>query len=175
MQLGNGNWESTRFNSRLQPTQIALGTTELSLTNLLKLDYEYGDLDWNGTILPRSNNGNIAKQIITVPGVGQAAGFKAVQNYDYDALNRISVASESLTPEGQTAVTGYWRQQFKYDRFGNRTFDEANTTTLPKNCTANNAPAVCPDVAPTVNPSANTANNRLQGYGYDAAGNLTTD
>lgn len=25
MQLGNGRWESTAFNSRLQPTQIALG------------------------------------------------------------------------------------------------------------------------------------------------------
>ena len=27
MQLGNGRWESTVFNSRLQPTQIALGVT----------------------------------------------------------------------------------------------------------------------------------------------------
>ena len=28
MQLGNGKWESTTFNSRLQPTQIALGTIQ---------------------------------------------------------------------------------------------------------------------------------------------------
>jgi YD repeat-containing protein len=28
MQLGNGKWESTQFNSRLQPTQIALGTVQ---------------------------------------------------------------------------------------------------------------------------------------------------
>jgi len=27
MQLGNGRWESTQFNSRLQPTQIGLGAT----------------------------------------------------------------------------------------------------------------------------------------------------
>ncbi len=28
MQLGNGHWESTTFNSRLQPTQIALGIVQ---------------------------------------------------------------------------------------------------------------------------------------------------
>lgn len=41
MQLGNGRWESTTFNSRLQPTQIALGATQ-GTSNLLKLDYSYG-------------------------------------------------------------------------------------------------------------------------------------
>ncbi|MCA1589152.1 MAG: hypothetical protein LC734_01930 [Acidobacteria bacterium] len=41
MRLGNGKWESTVFNNRLQPTQIALGASAGS-TNLLKLDYEYG-------------------------------------------------------------------------------------------------------------------------------------
>ena len=44
MQLGNGRWESTVFNSRLQPTQIALGSTGTGAQayDLLKLDYEYG-------------------------------------------------------------------------------------------------------------------------------------
>ena len=40
MQLGNGRWESTVFNSRLQPTQIALGTVQ-SGTDKLKLDFNY--------------------------------------------------------------------------------------------------------------------------------------
>ncbi|MBK7704487.1 MAG: RHS repeat protein [Acidobacteria bacterium] len=40
MQLGNGRWESTVFNSRLQPTQIALGTLQ-NQTDKLKLDYIY--------------------------------------------------------------------------------------------------------------------------------------
>lgn len=47
MQLGNGRWESTEFNERLQPTQIALGKIERRVvegqivysTDLLDLDY----------------------------------------------------------------------------------------------------------------------------------------
>src|SRR5690606_9249601 len=53
MQLGNGRWESTSFNARLQPTQIALGVTP-GATNLLKLDYDYG-------ATAAVNNGNITK------------------------------------------------------------------------------------------------------------------
>ena len=60
MQLGNGRWESTTFNSRLQPTQIALGATP-GATNLLDLDYSYGTT---------ANNGNVISQTITVPTVG---------------------------------------------------------------------------------------------------------
>ena len=41
MQLGNGRWESTVFNSRLQPVQIALGSTGTGAQayDLLKLDW----------------------------------------------------------------------------------------------------------------------------------------
>ncbi|QQS32978.1 MAG: RHS repeat-associated core domain-containing protein [Acidobacteriota bacterium] len=52
------------------------------------------------------------------------------------------------------------------DRYGNREFDAANTTTLGS-CTQ----AVC-------NPDINTANNRFssgQGYSYDQNGNVTQD
>jgi hypothetical protein len=42
MQLGNGRWESTVFNSRLQPTQIAVGTV-LNGTDKLPLNYSHGD------------------------------------------------------------------------------------------------------------------------------------
>jgi len=41
MQFGNGLWESRQFNSRLQPTQIALGTVQ-NATDGLKLNYDYG-------------------------------------------------------------------------------------------------------------------------------------
>lgn len=60
MQLGNGRWESTTLNERLQPTQIALGVTP-GATNLLDLDYIYGTT---------ANNGNVLSQTITVPTVG---------------------------------------------------------------------------------------------------------
>jgi hypothetical protein len=41
MQLGNGKWEWTVFNSKLQPTQIALGTLQNG-SDLLKLKYGFG-------------------------------------------------------------------------------------------------------------------------------------
>lgn len=58
-------------------------------------------------------------------------------------------------------------------RYGNRNFDEANTTTLPKEC--NNNTEVCEAIRPIVNPSVNTANNRLNGYVFDNAGNTVRD
>ncbi|MEO6335143.1 MAG: hypothetical protein ABIO91_09180 [Pyrinomonadaceae bacterium] len=114
--------ESTQFNSRLQPTQIALGMTPCS-TNLLDLDYTYGTT---------ANNGNVLSQRITVPTVGAMAGFISVQSYDYDSLNRLKQAEEK--PQGWTDTnctsdpTKCWKQTFTFDRFGNRRLDEANTT-----------------------------------------------
>lgn len=172
LQLGNGRWESMQFNSRLQPTQIALGSLKDTFDQL-KLNFEYGDLDGNGAIIPGTNSGNIAKQSIVVPGVGTSAGFTAVQKYDYDALNRIQIANEVLTPTSGAAES--WTQEFRYDRFGNRTFHEPTTTTLPKNCGVPPNQTVCPADVPIYNPSASTSNNRLNGYQFDAAGNSTYD
>ncbi|MCV4860576.1 hypothetical protein OFB63_31495, partial [Escherichia coli] len=62
MQLGNGLWESTQFNSRLQPTQIALGTVQNG-ADKLKLEYGYGTT---------ANNGNVLSQKITVKRPSQS-------------------------------------------------------------------------------------------------------
>ena len=160
MQLGNGNWESTTFNSRLQATQIALGTTQ-NATNLLDLDYTYGTT---------SNNGNVLTQTITVPTVGTTPGFTAVQNYSYDSLNRLKLADEK--PQGWTDTnctsdpTKCWKQAFTFDRYGNRRFDEANTT----------MPASFANEAVT-NPTISPSNNRLSSssWSYDSSGNATAD
>jgi len=64
MQLGNGKWESTQFNSRLQPTQIALGTVQ-NCTDKLKLDYSYN------TPNVADNNGNVKSQTITLQRLEQ--------------------------------------------------------------------------------------------------------
>jgi RHS repeat-associated protein len=166
MQLGNGRWESTQFNSRLQPVQIALGSVQ-SATNLLKLDYSYGSTQ---------NNGNVLSQTITVPTVGANQGFTAVQSYFYDSLNRLKSAVENVTPHGGTQVQS-WTQTFTFDRYGNRRFDEPNTTTIPKNCGTPPNQTVCPADVPIVNPTIGTSNNRLSstGWQYDAAGNTTAD
>ena len=129
MQLGNGRWESTVFNSRLQPTQIALGTVQGGY-NKLKLNYTYGVVE-SGTLNTAKNNGNLQSQTIKAPDVGAHAGFEAVQTYTYDSLNRILSGTENITPTGGSSSQS-WKQTFSYDRYGNRNFDEANTTTLPK-------------------------------------------
>ena len=148
MQLGNGKWESTVFNNRLQPTQIALGTTN-SGTDKLLLNFDYGG---------STNNGNVQWQKITVPTVGSTPGFVATQNYTYDALNRLQSAEE--TTPGQAG----WKQTFTYDRYGNRQFDMGNTTIPDGSCQT----AVC---NPTVDPNT----NKLVGYTFDNAGNTKVD
>jgi len=156
MQLGNGRWESTVFNNRLQPTEIKLGTTQ-GTSNYLSLVFSYGTTN---------NNGNILSQTIAVPD-SQCSGpyclidtFTAVQTYTYDSLNRLKSAVETVDQ------TGTWSQTFNYDRYGNRKFDEANTS-MPASF-AN---------PPVTNPSISANNNRItsNGWSYDAAGNTLTD
>ncbi len=148
MRLGNGRWENTQFNSRLQPIQIGLGSSATN-QSLLKLNYDYGSTD---------NNGNVKSQTITVPMNGANTGFTAIQTYTYDSLNRLKDAKEMIG----TAQT--WKQTFTFDRYGNRRFDEANTTTLPANC----ATAVC-------NPQIDPTTNKLVGYQFDSSGNTKID
>jgi len=95
MKLGNGLWEHTNFNSRLQPTQIGLGATSMT-SGVLQLDYGYG--------ATASNNGNITTQQIIAPGLN------VTQSYTYDQINRLLSASEGTN----------WTQNYLYDQYGNR-------------------------------------------------------
>jgi RHS repeat-associated protein len=111
------------------------------------------------------------QQIITVPTVGSYSGFTATQKYYYDSLNRIDDATETIS--AQT-----WRQDFSYDRYGNRNFVETNTTTLPKNCGTSPNFTVCVPDRKIYNPSINTTNNRLNttdNYAFDNSGNTKGD
>jgi RHS repeat-associated protein len=152
MQLGNGRWETASYNTRLQLTQIGLGSVD-SVQDLLKLEYSYNSSG------QADNNGSLREQKITVPTVGGSSGFTAIQTYAYDDLNRLLSAQETISGN-QT-----WKQTFTYDRYGNRRFDAGNTTTLGS-CTA----AVC-------NPTISTASNRISqsGYSFDPNGSLTVD
>jgi RHS repeat-associated protein len=144
VQLGNGKWEHTMFNRRLQPTQIGLGTST-SDSSILRLDYGYGTT---------SNNGNVLTQTITAPGL------TLTQCYGYDGLNRL-LSAEERTGSNCTGPQ-HWKQAFSYDRYGNRNFDATITT----------ANVLGP------NPTISQSDNRFaagQNYGYDSAGNLTSD
>lgn len=158
LQLGNSRWETTVFNSRLQPVQIGLGTSAAD-TSIWRVNYDYGELNSaNNTFNQTKNNGNVARQTITVA----QSNVSFVQDYTYDSLNRLKSAQE------KNGATQTWKQTFLYDRFGNRTFDTSNNnTTTISGCAAN----IC-------NPAINTTDNRFsdnQGYVYDAAGNLKND
>jgi len=106
MKLGNGLWEHTNFNLRLQSTQVGLGTAATN-SSLLQLDFDYGTT---------TNNGNLLGQTITLPGL------TLTQVYAYDALNRLETTNEN---SGSS-----WKQKFLYDRYGNRRVDpnSANTS-----------------------------------------------
>jgi RHS repeat-associated protein len=105
MRFGNTLWEHTDFNTRLQATQIGLGTAATNST-VLQLDFGYGTTN---------NNGNLQNQTITLPGL------TLTQTYTYDALNRLETANETAGAS--------WKQKFLYDRYGNRRIDTNTNNT----------------------------------------------
>jgi RHS repeat-associated protein len=158
LRLGNGKFENTTFNSRLQPIQIGLGSSATS-QNLLKLNFDYGVAD---------NNGNVKSQQITVQQ-GNPTPLVLNQNYVYDSLNRLKSAEEKDANNIQV-----WKQTYVFDRYGNRNFDATNNNTT-------NLVGTLPKVT---NPEILPSNNRLKAdqdgdnvadYLYDASGNLTKD
>lgn len=155
---GNGRWETSGFNSRLQRSDISLGSSSGD-NRLFGFAYQFGELREDGTVDATKNNGNLAKQILSIGVAGEAGSLSVEQTFKYDKLKRLIEAQE------QSGNNLAWRQKFVYDRFGNRRFDAAGTTTLPTGCTQ----AVC-------NPEIDSSNNRIangQGYSYDASGNVT--
>jgi RHS repeat-associated protein len=152
LKLGNGRFETAKFNSRQQLTQLGLGTSAND-TSLFKLDYEYGELTANGTI---QNTGNITKQTITLPN----ASF--VQTYKYDSLVRLTEAKETTG----TSTTENWKQTFGYDRFGNRTgfSQQISGQTL----------AINSQTLPSIDTTSNRFNLN-QGFIYDKTGNIIQD
>ena len=149
--LGNGRWESAQFDSKtMQVIEFGLGYSPGN-TSQLKIEYNYGTITSENS----DNNGSLRQQKITY--AGQSSPI--VQNYIYDMLNRLKSAAEKVG-NSQT-----WKQTFLYDRFGNRRFDAANTSTLA----ANNG---------IYNPNIDADTNRFlvtEGYNYDSEGNLTAN
>jgi RHS repeat-associated protein len=168
VRLGNGLWEHTLYNNRLQPYRIGLGTSA-SDSSVLKLDYTYGEVV-NAALDATKNNGNVQSQTITVPG----ASAPFAQSYVYDALNRLKSAEE------KSGAATTWRQVYSYDRYGNRGF-AAGTTSPDYSQTPNDSATGLP-VDPVRNPVYDQSNNQVKvtttgqsDYGYDTAGNLLCD
>ncbi|MBI4852373.1 MAG: RHS repeat protein, partial [Acidobacteria bacterium] len=88
--LGNSLEHSIKYNSRLQPTSISLGTSvSTSASDKMRIDYVYGTLTDNGIVQENRNNGNIARITLT-----SGSSDPITQDFKYDELNRLSKASE---------------------------------------------------------------------------------
>ncbi len=99
--LGNDAAGSRQFNSRLEPTSIAVGSA-------LSLGFYYCP---NGGASCSTNNGNLMRQTIA----SWPPTFSVIQNYTYDGVNRLSSATE-----------GTLSRSYGYDAWGNR-WVSANT------------------------------------------------
>ncbi|MFB3902836.1 MAG: RHS repeat domain-containing protein [Acidobacteriota bacterium] len=95
------------------------------------------------------NNGNVRTQSITL------GGLSYTHTFTYDPLNRLQSAIDSR---------GVWSQGYGYDQYGNRWVSWGY---VPN-----------PSLPPVNQGAYLAARNRLTssaGYGYDAAGNITSD
>ena len=147
MKLGNGKWEHMTYDpKRLQPTLIGLGTSSID-SSTLQLDYTYSNSNPN----VHDNNGNVQTQKITVAG---SPNLVLTQSYSYDALNRLTGASENSGAS--------WSQTYGYDRFGNRWVSASSGYMVST-------------LTPQAQNAFNGSNNRLVASGYDGAGNQTGD
>jgi RHS repeat-associated protein len=154
LQLGNGLWEHTVFNSRLQPLTIALGAVQTINNpqdyNRFRIDYSYGTTN---------NNGNVQYQTISVPDANGNYIAQMTQSYGYDALNRLQSMTE----------TGGLSQTFDYDRYGNRIITGGfvqDTTHTPHHLTQSD---------PTISDWYDQNTNKLKTVNYDSAGNIIKD
>ena len=98
---GNSLIHAISYNTRLQPSEIKLGTSG-SPTSVVDLTYSYGTT---------SNNGNVNS--ISYSG----GGLSYTQNFTYDSLNRLATSNE------MNGATTNWTQNNAYDRYGNRQID----------------------------------------------------
>jgi RHS repeat-associated protein len=116
----------------------------------------------SGSSMP-DNNGNLKQQDIQVP-----SGPTRSQLYNYDSLNRLKSAREVLSGAEQ------WKQQFTFDRWGNRLIDTANTYGTGINSLSfEKQDATNQLYAPgDLNPGLPEVQRRIR---YDAAGNQIKD
>ena len=147
--------ETAKFNNRLQVIQLGLGNSAMD-TSLWKVDYKFGELNSNGTVDANKNTGNIAKQTVSFSGLSQPF----VQEYKYDALYRLTEAKETANSVQN------WKQEFGYDRYGNRTSYNKFLGTSAQTLTAKEKPTI---------QASNNRFNSGQGYSYDKAGNILSN
>ncbi|HYR76178.1 MAG TPA: RHS repeat-associated core domain-containing protein [Pyrinomonadaceae bacterium] len=141
MKLGNGLWEHTSFNNRLQPTQIGMGTSGTD-SSTMGLSYSYGTT---------TNNGNL--QSVSYSG----GGLSYTQSFGYDALNRLTTSNEN---SGSS-----WSQTNGYDQYGNRWIDYGGGVHNLSFSTTTNRITTS---GYSYDAAGNLTNDSIHSYGFDA-------
>ncbi len=149
------------YDVRLSTKSLADGATDWD-RGCLAFYYSAQNPNWGGSA--SDNNGNLIKAENYVP---QADGgyYEAQDNYSYDALNRLTQVSESPYLNGAAQTTGF-TQAYSYDRYGNRTINQASSS-----LTINHQQFAVDSNTNRMGVPAGIA----QTMSYDAAGNLTFD
>jgi RHS repeat-associated protein len=159
-------YRKLHYNVRGQLYDVRVSTSSLTQNewdwNRGALVFYFGGYSWGQS--GAANNGNANAQQHWIPADEAYSTYSYTQDtYGYDSLNRISFTSEVHGgPWGESSAD--YVQTYSYDRFGNRTINQAQTTV--------NVPR------PAYTVDSNT--NRLIApagfsYGYDEAGNQNYD
>jgi RHS repeat-associated protein len=159
-------YHKLHYNVRGQLYDVRLSTLSLQANefdwNRVCLAFYYGGYAW-GQSGPL-NNGNLTMQQHWAPADEAFSNYGYTEDhYNYEALNRL--ASTNETHGGPWGVSAQdYQQVYNYDRWGNRTINQSQTTTN----------------VPHPNYTADTSSNRLvapagYNYGYDNVGNQTND
>jgi RHS repeat-associated protein len=161
MALGNGLVEHTSYNAKQQPSLIGLGQNAGDFS-IMRLDYTYGVLLSNQTVDQTQNNGNIAREQITI-GDGAPNPTVMVEGFTYDGVNRLGTATETTgSPTGAIS----WAQTYGYDAYGNRMVDPAHSQGITLS-----------SLTPTATTAFNQRTNQISmaNFLYDNSGNLKQD
>ncbi|HWZ99533.1 MAG TPA: RHS repeat-associated core domain-containing protein [Candidatus Dormibacteraeota bacterium] len=167
----NSGWGQTfthvwTFNNRLQPARIQLYGTGHGPTNsvcpaastdaTVALDLGYTYLDASG-----HNNGNVVT-------ITNTPAYNRSQTFTYDSLNRLATAQ--TTANHSQDATDCWAETYGYDPWG-------NLVTLGPDPVGQSGFTGCTQESGFNFAGSIGTNNRItaSGYGYDAAGNLTTN
>jgi RHS repeat-associated protein len=155
-------YHNSHYNNRQQLVSTRVGDSATDEWNWSRgaIGFYYGTTAVNtGNIFANDtdNNGNLRRQTNYVPLAGGGYVTPQQDDYTYDALNRINSFTEiQMNSSGQWTPT-VASQNFGYDPYGNRRITSAGGEVS------------------NYNPGYDLSTNRIDGLGYDAAGNITSD
>jgi len=151
MTQGSGIITENIYNDRLQPILLSAGPSAgpmFSLCYDFHLEIAINNSPCNFSASPTGNNGNVFQVLNNIDSTRSAT-------FAYDSLNRIMQANTV-----NTTSTNCWGEAYTIDAWGNLT-NIAGASGVGGNC-----------YTETLNAAPATTANHLNGYCYDAAGNL---